>query len=123
MKDLVKKGFLVGLGITEIGKQKLEQEVKKYLDKNNITREESKKAAEVFVKDLDKYKNKATKVIKKELARAEKELKKTALNLKKESKKPSKNSSSKPKKKTTWESLNSKKKSVKKARSHKIRKS
>ena len=87
MKDIVKKSFLVGLGVTAMAKGKVEAELKKLLKENDITAGEAQKAANQFLKDVEKYKKKAMRAIKKEMLAAEKEIKKKARAYQKTTKK------------------------------------
>ena len=45
MKDVVRKGFLIGLGVTAMAASKIEKETKKFLKENDISQEEAEKAA------------------------------------------------------------------------------
>lgn len=83
MKDVVRKGFLVGLGITAMATSRLEKEVKGFLKENDITQEEAAKAAKSFLKDVERYQKKAVSALKKEMRAAEQHLKKEAAAVRK----------------------------------------
>jgi len=88
MKDVIKKGFLIGLGMTVLSKQKLQAELKRFLKENDISAAEANKAAQEFLKDVKKYQSKAAKVLKKELLVAEKELRRKARMIARQAKPP-----------------------------------
>jgi polyhydroxyalkanoate synthesis regulator phasin len=74
MKDLMKKSFLLGLGITALTKDKIEKELSGYMKKNKIDSKEGKKFTEDLLKDLEKNRKKYVALLKKEAMNFEKTL-------------------------------------------------
>ena len=52
MKELLRKGFLLGIGITELTTTKVKKEIHKYMKENNINKSEAEKYAKEFSKDI-----------------------------------------------------------------------
>lgn len=74
MKDLMKKSFLLGLGITALTKDKIEKELSSYMKKNKINSNEGKKFTDGLLKDLEKNRKKYVALLKKEAMNFEKTL-------------------------------------------------
>lgn len=53
MNELLKKGFLLGLGAAVIGKEKLESKLKELVDKNELTSEEAKEVMYNFIEKVE----------------------------------------------------------------------
>lgn len=78
MKDTLRKGFLIGFGITALAAEKMEKEVKKLLKDAEMTRPEAEAAARDFLKDVKKRQQKVMKTLQKEMKEAEASLRKQA---------------------------------------------
>jgi hypothetical protein len=74
MDKRLRKGFLVGLGITLMTKEAMEKEVKKFMRENNLTGPKGKIAAKEFITEIKKYNAKYVPKLKAELKKAEKVL-------------------------------------------------
>jgi len=82
MNKDVRKGFLIGLGITSLAAERIEKETKRFLKDHDISRVEAQKLAREFSKDVKKHQTKAIAFLEKELKQSEKKLKKKASKLK-----------------------------------------
>lgn len=78
MKDTLRKGFLIGFGITALAAEKMEKEVKKFLKEQEISRPEAQAAAQEFLKDVQKRQQKVMRTLQQEMQAAEAALKKQA---------------------------------------------
>lgn len=75
MKDIIKKSFLLGIGITDLTTKTIRKEVESYMKENNINRDEAKKQTDKVIKGIQKNKGKYIKQVRKELAGLEKAIK------------------------------------------------
>ncbi|GGB35050.1 hypothetical protein F3157_10590 [Virgibacillus dakarensis] len=57
MGDLLRKGFLLGLGAAVSGKEKLEQKLKELVDKNELTQEQARTVLNNFMEKGETKKN------------------------------------------------------------------
>lgn len=84
MKDLIKKSFLFGIGITEMTKDKVKKEVEEYIKKNNINKEEAKKFTDKVLNDFEKNKKIYMDKLKEEMAKIESEISSKIKDVKKQ---------------------------------------
>jgi len=67
MKDIVKKAFLLGIGVVALTKEKAESFVKELKEEEKITPEEGKKLVNDMLKKSEEYGKKVRKEVRKQV--------------------------------------------------------
>ncbi|MBN1275529.1 hypothetical protein JXA12_04535 [Candidatus Woesearchaeota archaeon] len=83
MKGIVRKGFLVGLGVTTLTAGKMEKAIKEFLKEHDINKAEAEQAAKAFLTDVKRHQERAIDALQREMKKAEQHLKRHAAKARK----------------------------------------
>ncbi|KKQ85959.1 MAG: hypothetical protein UT09_C0042G0001 [Parcubacteria group bacterium GW2011_GWF2_38_8] len=73
-KDIITQALLLGFGLMDITKEKIEKGIKELKKNRNIGKKETEKVAKDFLKNIDKNREEVKKIINKQVKRVIDEL-------------------------------------------------